>query len=470
MSMLNLGPKSLFAPTEFMSREQCKAVFDRIVSLTKGGGDTHVGILSQATGIATWARNRVHLSSDIRGFQLDITRQIASGYGIVRTNRLDDDALLESVRLAETLADRQPKEVDTFADDQPPPDDPMLKPVIWDDPTFATDGDQRNELAVKMIADSERAGLLTAGEIVIGGRGHASFSTRGNIERYYPETFMECSMTVRDTTGTASGWAGKTHFARSRIDPAAIAATALDKCQRSKNRSAVEPGRYTTILEPQAVADLVSPMMDPRGSIMDRGLAEMGAGPFGISEGKTRIGQQVLDRSLTVRTDPMDPETGFVPFDRVLGDPYRAVDWMNTGVLRDLYYRREFAVMSMHLPQPLALSGAYRISSSLPQVSIDEMVRTTKRGIYVTRLHAVNVVDVKSVLSTGFTRDGLWLIEDGKITKPIKNFRFTTSPLFVMNNLEAVGAPVRVFDQAYARVTIPMKVRDFNFTSLADAV
>jgi predicted Zn-dependent protease len=276
-------------------------------------------------------------------------------------------------------------------------------------------------------------------------------------------------MTVRDKAGTASGWAGKTHFARSRIDPAAIAATALDKCQRSINRSAIEPGRYTTILEPQAVADIFSLMMKPNTSSMARRTAEGGSGPFGVSVGVTKIGQRVLDLSLTVRSDPMDSEGGFVPFDWS-GDPYQAVDWIQTGILRDLYSDRDFAVTEMHLPQPLPLSGGYRIASTLSPVSIDEMIRTTKRGIYVTRFYNVNMVDARSALCTGFTRDGLWLIEDGKITKPIKNFRFTTSPLFMMNNLDAVGPPVRVFDQEFARVTIPMKVRDFNFTSLADAV
>jgi len=468
MSHLNLGPKSLFAPTEFLGFEQCKALFERAISFAKGGGTTQLSILSQSTGTATWARNRVHMSSDVRGLQVDVIRWVRGVYAMARTNRVDDEGLKAAMRLAETFADRGAKDREWWLP-RPPLHEPMAQPLLWDDPTYAMHGDQRNEVAVAMIAGAEHAGLVAAGELAAGARGEATFTTTG-IERYYPETFVECSMTVRDKLGTASGWAGKTHFARSRIDPAAIAAIALDKCQRSFNRSAVEPGRYTAILEPQAVADLFAEMMVPNTAPMSRRDAESGTGPFGIRPRVTRIGQQIFDRSLTVGSDPMDPEGGFIPFDRNSGDPYQAVNWFHDGILRDLYYDRQFAVMDMHEPHSQPLSGSYRISSSMPAMPIEEMIRTTKRGVYVTRFHNVNMVDLRSALCTGFTRDGLWLIENGKISKPIKNFRFTTSPLHIMNNLEAVGAPVRVFDQQYARVTIPMKVRDFNFTSLADAV
>jgi predicted Zn-dependent protease len=102
--------------------------------------------------------------------------------------------------------------------------------------------------------------------------------------------------------------------------------------------------------------------------------------------------------------------------------------------------------------------------------TMDEMIATTKRGLLVTRFSNMDTVDFGSALYSGYTRDGLWLIENGKISKPVKNFRFTESPFFVFNQVEQVGEPVRVFRPHAPAIVPPIKVRDFSFTSLADAV
>jgi len=460
-------PRSLFAPEEFLSHEQCAALFDRIVALGTGGGETSIALTSRYSSGATWARNRVHLSQAVGATTIEITRKVGGASAIAWATRTDDDGLREAIRHAELSLQWDVQNPEQIRDE--PLNEPTLTPTLWSEPTYALDGAQRGDIAQHMIAASETAGLLAAGELLVSARGYATFNTMG-IARYYPVTWVECSMSVRDQKGTASGWAGKTHYDIAKIDAQALAAVAHDKCVRSMNRGAVEPGRYVTILEPQAVADLFAVVMDPMGPTMDRTGAENLIGPFALSLGRSKIGQHVLDRSLTVRSDPMDPDAGFVPFEKYSGDPYQPVSWFADGVLRDLYYHRDYALSRMHKGQSLELQGSYRLSSTLEPVSIDEMIRTTERGILVTRFHNVQMVDNKSVLCTGFTRDGLWLIEHGKISRPIKNFRFTSSPLFAMNALEAVGKPVRVFDHEFARVAPAMKVRDFNFTSLADAV
>jgi len=109
------------------------------------------------------------------------------------------------------------------------------------------------------------------------------------------------------------------------------------------------------------------------------------------------------------------------------------------------------------------------VESKLP-ASIDEMIATTERGVLVTRLHNVVTLDAGSLLSTGITRDGLWLIERGKITKAIKNFRFTESPLFAFNNVEQLGECKKVFRRRAPAICPTMKVKDFSFTGLMDAV
>jgi predicted Zn-dependent protease len=101
----------------------------------------------------------------------------------------------------------------------------------------------------------------------------------------------------------------------------------------------------------------------------------------------------------------------------------------------------------------------------------EEMIASTTHGVLVTRFSNVSIVDSSTLVATGFTRDGLWLIERGKISKAVKNFRFTESPLFMLNNVEAVGTPaVPVFSPDAPAVVPPLKVRDFSFTSLTDAI
>jgi predicted Zn-dependent protease len=275
-------------------------------------------------------------------------------------------------------------------------------------------------------------------------------------------------MTVQDPRSTASGWAGVNHYDLGKIDPKVLAARSLDMCLSMQNPSAIEPGRYTVILEPQATADLFAPIMGE----MDRMRAEDGKGPFaGRSLGRSKINEQVMDRRLVLGSDPMDPDGGFVPYTYWDGTPYQPVTWINQGVLRELAYPKSYALAALNLDKALPNPYSYRLSTA-PGVStatVEEMIASTERGILVARFHRVKVMDDSSMLCEGFTRDGIWLIEHGKISRPVKNFRFTESPLFVLNKLEQVGVSQRVFAPWQAVVAPAIRVNDFSFTSLAES-
>jgi predicted Zn-dependent protease len=163
----------------------------------------------------------------------------------------------------------------------------------------------------------------------------------------------------------------------------------------------------------------------------------------------------------------MDPDLGFPPFSGS-GNVYHAATWIDRGVLKELSYFRPYGIRELGKNSGLPNSTAFRISGGT--ATIDEMIATTKRGIRVTRFSNVGCVDLKSLLCTGYTRDGTWLIENGKISKPIKNFRFTESPLFVLNNVDALGVPQRVFHPGAPVVVPAIKAHDFSFTSLSEAV
>jgi predicted Zn-dependent protease len=149
----------------------------------------------------------------------------------------------------------------------------------------------------------------------------------------------------------------------------------------------------------------------------------------------------------------------------------RRVTWIEQGVLKALPYGRDYAINNLQDETPLPWTCSYKVSGGTTSTtSVEEMIATTKRGLLVTRLDQVIPIDPPSILCSGYTRDGLWLIENGKISKAVKNFRFTESPLFVFNNVEQIGVPQRVFRPHFPTTVPAMKVRDFSFTSLSDAV
>jgi hypothetical protein len=196
----------------------------------------------------------------------------------------------------------------------------------------------------------------------------------------------------------------------------------------------------------------------------------------------------------------MDPLAGFPPFTG--WQVYHPTTWIQDGVLKELAYFRAYAVKRLGLnsggrvqwgagmddgawwrsasrnssqegrpPQ----TGSFHMSVRGETATIEEMIATTRRGVFVTRFWGVKLVGddpatKAAVMQTGYTRDGLWLIENGKIAKPVRNFRFMESPVFVLNNIEQLGVPQRIYNPGYPIVVPALKVRDFNFTSLSDAV
>jgi predicted Zn-dependent protease len=198
--------------------------------------------------------------------------------------------------------------------------------------------------------------------------------------------------------------------------------------------------------------------------------------PFNKRPAYSMLGQKVIDERLSVTSDCMDPDLGYPPFENHWITYYPAT-WIEDGVLKTLIYGREYAVKKLgidsngvYLWGSGQVTGSYHMRGRGPTASVEEMIANTPRGILVTRFSDITYVDFKSATLTGYTRDGLWLIEKGKISKPIKNFRFTDSPLAMLNSVEQIGVPERVYNPTFPIVVPALKVRDFNFTALSDSV
>jgi predicted Zn-dependent protease len=191
-------------------------------------------------------------------------------------------------------------------------------------------------------------------------------------------------------------------------------------------------------------------------------------GVFAIPHGGRKLGMKLFDPRVTISTDPMDPDGGYLPFG--FGGSftqYVPVKWIENGVLKAL----EFPTRAMAAEYGIDMYPnpyAYRMSGGTE--TVEEMIAATTRGIYVTRFSDVSTISGKTLFMTGVTRDGTFLIEHGKITKPIKNLRFEDSPMFFLNNLLAMGVPKRVLAPFAPSVVPPIMVQDFAFTSLTDSV
>lgn len=459
------GPRSLFEKDDnrFLSEADCKELAERAVGFAKGGGRTAVAIDSSWEGFLRWGRNLPTLAGDRRINSVTVFREIRSAAAQVTTNQLDDVSLEAAVRAAERRLLFLPEPPMVWHRPDPRPNYEYLDPAIWSDTSCALTAADEAQAARSLIDPAVERGMLSAGYLAVEARSQAHINTEG-LSLYAPTTQAQCSMTVRDPKGSGSGWAGRSSYDWAKVDPEALAERALEKCIASQNPVALEPGRYTVILEPQAVCDLVSLIVE----LLDRRQAESGSGPFAAGGGRSKLGLKVASSQVTLRQDPMHPDLGVVPFTLGTGEPVRAVNWIDKGVLTHLAYDRRYALEKLHQNLGYPNSLAYSLSGG--DSSVEEMISTTKRGLVVTRFSNIRVLDRASLLATGLTRDGLWLVENGKITKAVKNFRFTESPLFVLNSIEALGTPVPVFRPGIPAVVPPIKARDFSFTSTIDAI
>jgi len=464
----------------FLSQADCQDIAQRLARVAQGGGYTVTTIYSTWTGNVRWARNQISTSGEVRNDYVKVIRNLNGALNNwVLINDTSDAALVAVARRAERLARLEPERpqsdlIGRLANE------PAPEPKLFFEATYNLDAEQRAEAAVALVGAAAQAGMLSAGYIEVSAQALALIDTFGHT-RYCPYTTARFGVTVRDPKGIGSGWAGVDWPDWSRIDGPKLAALALDKCLKSRNPVAVEPGRYTTILEPQAVCDFVKGLMEWGGTFHNEDDS-----PF-----KGMAGKQVIDPRITITADPLDPDLGFPPFNPLLGtnvpfgdwfwyDVYHPVTWIKDGVFQQYAWGdRGQTVDGQYKSTTLESSGAFRMSVGGPPTPVDEMIAATKRGLLVTRFDRVKQLALRSQLYRGYTRDGLWLIEDGKLAKAAKNMAFTESILFALNNIEQVGPPQRVFHPKNDSALIflpepvivpPLKIRDFSFTALSNAI
>ncbi|MFI5239450.1 MAG: TldD/PmbA family protein, partial [Gemmatimonadales bacterium] len=377
----------------------------------------------------------------------------------VTTNKSDDASLAAAVREAEDLA-RLSEENPEYMGDLGPQTYP---PVQSQSISFPTAEDRAR--AVKAVTDRARAAGFIATGYIESRVGTSALANSRGLFAFEQTGGSSMTATVRTPDGTGSGWGGANANDWSGIDADAVGATATEKAGKSRNPVAVEPGRYTVVLEPTAVGNLI-PIIARSAQAR---AADEGRSFFSKEGGGNKIGMKVADERVTLISDPADNIGSSITGD---GRPTEQVVFIENGILKNLNYDRFWAEKQGKQPTAAAF-GAMRLMGG--DSSIAQMIASTERGILVTRFWYIRPVDQRTILYTGLTRDGTFLIENGKVTHAIKNFRYNESPIFMLNNVEAFGTPVRVSasedsSPGGAIIMPPLKIHDFNFTSLSDAV
>ena len=442
-----------------LTREQAQAIVEKAVKWSKAEA-VDVQVNTYTRGNIRFADNQVSTAGSTTDAQLGIQSAFGPKHAVVTTNDLTDAAIRRALEMSERLAKLAP-------------DDPEAMPQLgaqqytpvnaYFDATANLSADDRAKAAMSALSLARKTGDLKAAGYLVNTGGALAIGNSKGMFAYHRSTNANYTLTVRTADGTGSGWAAADHADWAQLDYRRVAERAVEKAKLSRNPVALEPGRYTVILEPQAVGDLVQLI----SNYADARSADEGRSPFVKQGGGNKVGEKIVDERVTIFSDPADPQLLGRAWD-FEGMPLGRQVWIDKGRLNQLIYSRFWAKKQ----GKTATGGPSTFKMAGGTQTIDELVAGTTRGILVTRLWYLREVDPRTILYTGLTRDGTFLVENGKITKALRNFRFNESPLFILNNIEALGRAERLAgtEQGGDVVMPSMRVKDFNFTSLSEAV
>jgi predicted Zn-dependent protease len=440
-----------------LSKDEAKALMQKAVAFSKAE-TCEVNLNGTRRGNIRYARNTVTTAGTVDDLVLVVQSSFGQRAGVATINELDDASLEKVVRRSEELARLAPENPEFT-----PPMGPQeyADTPGWSEFTNRISPEYRAKAAADSINGSKPKDLTAAGYLEDTAGFQAILNSKG-LFGYYPSTNMNFTLSVRSNDGTGSGYVFRDYNDATPFDSAQVSQIAIDKAVRSRTPKAIEPGKYTVVLEPSATVDLLAFM----GFFFDARQADEGRSFLSKKGGGNKKGEKIVDERVSIWSDPADPNA---PAPSFAGDgrPNKKVMFIENGVVKNLWSSRFWAEKTKIDPVPFPANGIMAGTNA----SLEDLVAGTKKGILVTRTWYIRLVDPQTVLLTGLTRDGSFMIEDGKLTFPIKNFRFNESPIIMLNNLDALGKPQRVVAEGGGVFMIPpMRVRDFTFTSLSDAI
>jgi predicted Zn-dependent protease len=434
------------------SKDEAKRILEKVLSFSKADG-CEANLNGNNGGNIRYARNTVSTSGEDDNVTLAVQSYYGKKAGTATINEFDDASLQKVVRRAEELAQLSPENPEFM---EPLSQQQYGESKTYSEATAKITPEYRAQAASNSINPAVAKDVTAAG-FLDDNRGFASMMNTKGLFAYNQATNVNFTVTMRTNDGTGSGWVTRDFNDVSKLDTAEASRIAIDKAVMSREAKAIEPGKYTVILEPAAAADLLGNMFFNMGARQ----ADEGRSFMSKKGGGTKLGEKLVDERVNVYTDPFNAEAPASPWTGD-GQARKKMDIISGGTVKNLFYDRYWASQKNVAPVPFP--GNVIMTGG--NASLEDMIKDTKRGVLVTRFWYIRSVDPQTLLFTGLTRDGTFFIENGKIKHPIKNFRFNESPVIMLNNLETLGKQVRVDGDL-----IPyMKIRDFTFSSLSDAV
>jgi PmbA protein len=461
-----------------LNRDHAASIFDKLRKLTTAD-EIELLISGGRSALTRFANNTIHQNMAEEENHISVRVSFGGRTARSTTNKHDDDSLRRVVQSAEALARVQQEDPDFLP--MPSPEEVQQNAAdtgatavqrFFDNTARLTASDRAAAVS-QMVDVAKKHALTSAGIFSSAEGGEGIFNSRG-VSDWYEQTLAEVSITM--IGDTSSGWQKLNATDVAQLDPVRLAEIAAQKAIASVNPRDLPPGKYTVILEPAAVLDAVGFMFWDFG-----GAALLEQRSF-LND---RIGTQLFSEKITVWDDVYHPLQTGMTFDGE-GMKRHRFKLIDKGVVQRVTFARSSArrvaqseiadkvgpvVPTGHgfaLPNEIGeapLNIVFEGPGEGERQSVEQMVASTERGILVTRLWYIREVDPYEKILTGMTRDGTFLVEDGKIKRGVRNFRFNESLIHMLQNVEAIGEPLRASGEESMDMVAPaMKVREFNFT------
>ncbi len=463
-----------------LTQQQAKTLAEQILGYSRAK-ECEVVLDETRESFTRFAANEITTSGSSRTVSVSVTSRDGQRSGTAHASGTEADALKEAVRQSEELMEASSPDSE-YVDGLGPQKYPEIR-AFYDETEKVTARDRA--AVVKRALDASRSRELQAsGFLETISHRHAIANKKKNFG-FHASTATRFSNTMRTPDGTGSGWAGMSSPRFGQIPTQALIDTAARKAQSSAAPKDLAPGRYTVVLESAAVGDLLVNFM----GALSRRLADEGRSFLSKPGGGNRVGEKVFAPIVTIRSDPFDPRApgrpwaggggrggaaagfglgfGFGGMPGAAGEPVRQTTWIENGVVKTLHVDRAWAAKTDTKPIPYSGSVVMNGGNS----TVEQLIAGTDRGLLITHFFYIRSVNPQTVELTGLTRDGVWLIEKGKILHPVNNFRFNESPVNLLKNVEALGRAEPTAGGFAGPMVVPaLRARDFSFTSKSDAV
>jgi len=455
-----------------LDKSKAQELFDRIQKFSEGG-ELEVIFSSTQYSLTRFANNTIHQNVSETNEVASIRVAFDDKTARATTNRFDDESLKRAVQSAEGIARVEEPDPDRLALAKAEEEKIPNPPQRWFERTASITPADRAEAVSRIVQVAKKNNLVTAGIYSSSQSAEAVVNSNG-LNVFHRQTAAEVSITM--LAEDSSGWQKANSPDLKSFDPVALAEIAAGKARESRGPKELAPGKYTVILEPAAVLDLLGFMFWDFG-----GLAILDQRSFL----NNRIGTKLFGENISIVDDVGHPLQSNAPFDGE-GVRRQPVSLVEKGVIRRLVYARasaermrksehaakvgEIAATGHGFPLPNEMGEAPTnivFVTSGGEQTVEQMIAGTERGILITRLWYIREVDPYEKILTGMTRDGTFLVEDGKAKHGIRNFRFNQSLIDTLNHVDAMGKPVRASgEEAFDMVVPAMKVSGFNFTEV----